>query len=254
MGILSRILGTRGLIPFERETPQRQRWHSAQGKFVREVVFGMNDGMVETLGFVTGVFGAVASSKIIVITGLAQVLAGAISMGLGAYLSQKSFAEFYAREEETEKGEMRTTPEDERAEIRDIFRKRGFHGEELEIVVRRITSNPEVWLQTMMEQELGLTKEGHTAPLKSGLVTGLAYFIGAIPPLAPYFFFNSFNAFFLSISSSLIFLFVVGSIKGRWIGKDWWWKGLEMVGLGGGAIVVTYSIGKAISLVFGVQP
>ena len=112
MGILSRILGTRGLIPFERETPQRQRWHSAQGKFVREVVFGMNDGMVETLGFVTGVFGAVASSKIIVITGLAQVLAGAISMGLGAYLSQKSFAEFYAREEETEKGEMRTTPED----------------------------------------------------------------------------------------------------------------------------------------------
>ncbi|HLA37459.1 MAG TPA: hypothetical protein VJZ02_03225, partial [Candidatus Brocadiales bacterium] len=63
---MSRILGTGGLIPFERATPQRQRWHSAQGKFVREVVFGMNDGMVETLGFVTGVFGAVASSKIIV--------------------------------------------------------------------------------------------------------------------------------------------------------------------------------------------
>ena len=253
MRILSRILGTRGLIPFERETPRRQRWHSVQGKLVREVVFGMNDGMVETLGFVTGVFGAVASSKIIVITGLAQILAGSISMGLGAYLSQKSFAEFYAREEETEKGEMETAPEEERAEIREIFRKRGFQGEELELVVRRVTSNPEVWLQTMMEQELGLVKEGYTAPLKSGLVTGLSYLAGAIPPLTPYFFFSGFRSFFLSIFASLIFLFVVGSIKGRWIGKEWWWKGLEMVGLGGGAVVVTYSIGRAISLVFGVQ-
>ena len=254
MGIVSRILGTGELIPFEKETPRRQRWHSVQGKFVREVVFGMNDGMVETLGFVTGVFGAVASSKIIVITGLAQILAGSISMGLGAYLSQKSFAEFYAKEEETEKEEMKTAPEEERAEIRDIFRKRGFQGEELEMVVRRITSNPEAWLQTMMEQELGLTKEGHTAPLKSGLVTGLSYFTGAIPPIAPYFFFSGFRSFSLSIFSSLIFLFVVGSIKGRWIGRGWWWKGLEMVGLGGGAVIVTYSIGKVISLVFGPQP
>lgn len=254
MGIVSRILGTKGLIPFEKETPRRQLWHSVQGKFVREVVFGMNDGMVETLGFVTGVFGAVASSKIVVITGLAQILAGSISMGIGAFISQKAFAEFYAKEEETEKREMETTPEEEREEIRAIFRKRGFKGEELETVVKRITSNHEVWLQTMMEQELGLSKEGYTDPVKSGLVTGLSYVAGAIPPITPYFLYGGPTSFFLSIFFSLIFLFIVGGIRGRWIGKGWWWKGLEMVGFGGGAIVVTYSIGRVISLVFGIQP
>ncbi len=252
MGILSKILGTDGLIPFEKQTLTRQHWHSVQGKFVREVVFGMNDGMVETLGFVTGVFGAVASNKIIVITGLAQILAGSISMGIGAYLSQKAYAEFYAREEETERKEMEMAPEEEGDEIKAIFRKKGFKGEELEMVVRRIISNKEVWLQTMMEQELGLTKEGYTDPLKSGLVTGFSYFAGAIPPLAPYFFFGGFESFFLSIFFSLIFLFIVGSIRGRWIGREWWWKGLEMVGFGGGAVIVTYYIGRVISLVFGV--
>ncbi len=252
MGIWSNILGAKEVIPFEK-APPRRRWHSTQGKFVREVVFGMNDGMVETLGFVTGVFGAVASGKIIVITGLAQILAGSISMGLGAYLSQKAFTEFYTKEEEIEKEEIRIAPEEEKAEIREIFRKRGFQGEELEIVVRRVTSNPAVWLETMMEQELGLTKEGHNDPVKSGLVTGFSYFAGAIPPIAPYFLFSGFNAFIFSISFALTFLFFVGGVKGYWFGRNWKWKGLEMVGFGGGAVIVTYSIGKLISLISGIQ-
>lgn len=228
----------------------RQKWHSPQGKFIREAILGINDGLIETLGFVTGVYGAVAESRIIIITGIAQIIAGSISMGIGAYVSQKSFKEFYDREEDVEKEEMATDPESERAEIEAIYRRKGFQGEELKMVVHRITSDKKVWLETMMEQELGLNREGYTPPLKSGAVTGLSYILGAICPITPYFLFEGFNAFIASVVFSMIFLFCVGSLKSYWARIWWAWSGLEVMAFGLMAVVVTYSIGKLISVIF----
>lgn len=231
----------------------RERWHSPEGKFIREVILGINDGLIETLGFVTGVFGATAESKIIIITGIAQIIAGSISMGIGAYISQKSFKEFYDKEEDTEKKEMELKPEEERAEIEAIYKRKGFSGDELKAVVRRITANKRVWLDTMMAQELGLVREGYTHPVKSGAVTGMAYILGAISPIAPYFLFPVDRAFIASVLLSMVFLFFVGSMKSRWARIWWAWSGVEVMALGLGAVVVTYSIGRLLSYIFAVD-
>lgn len=231
----------------------RQKWHSPQGKFIREAILGINDGLIETLGFVTGVFGAVAESRIIIITGIAQIIAGSISMGIGAYISQKSFKEFYDKEEEVEKEEMETMPESERAEVEAIYSKKGLQGEELKMLVNRITSDKKVWLETMMEQELGLNREGYTPPLKSGVVTGLSYVLGAISPITPYFLFEGFDAFIASVALSVVFLFCVGGLKSYWA-RVWWVRsGLELTAFGLLAVVVTYSIGRLISIIFGIE-
>ncbi len=226
----------------------REHWHSPEGKLIREVILGINDGMIETLGFVTGVFGATAAAKIIVMAGTAQIIAGSISMGIGAYVSQKSFKEFCDREEEIE-----IKPKEERAEIEAIYKKKGFGGEELKMVVNRITSDKRVWLETMMVQELGLIREGYTHPVKSGAVTGLSYVLGAIPPLAPYFFLPVERAFIVSVLFSMIFLFVVGAMKSRWAHVRWVRSGLEVMGFGLGAVIITYSIGRLILIMFAVD-
>ena len=231
----------------------REHWHSPEGKFIREVIFGINDGMIETLGFVTGVFGATATGNIIVITGLAQVIAGSISMSIGAYVSQKSFKEFYDREEEIEKKEIEVKPGEERAEIEAIYKKKGFEGDELKMVVDHITSDKKVWLDTMMAQELGLIREGYTHPVKSGAVTGLSYVLGAVPPLAPYFFLPVEKAFIVSILLSMTFLFFVGAMKSRWARIWWAWSAIEVVGFGLGAVAITYSIGRLIATIFAVD-
>src|SRR3989338_7265816 len=132
----------------DHKSEQREHWHSP------EVILGINDGLIETLGFVTGVFGATAAGKIIIITGMAQIIAGSISMAVGAYVSQKAFKEFYDREEEIEKREMEAKPEEERDEVEAIYKKKGFKGDELKTAVHRITSDKKVWLDTMMVQEL----------------------------------------------------------------------------------------------------
>ncbi|MEK7368996.1 MAG: VIT1/CCC1 transporter family protein [Planctomycetota bacterium] len=237
----------------DHKSEQREHWHSPEGKFIREVILGINDGLIETLGFVTGVFGATAAGKIIIITGMAQIIAGSISMAVGAYISQKSFKEFYDREEELEKGEMEAKPEEERAEIAAIYRKKGFKEDELKTVVSRITLDKKVWLETMMVQELGLVREGYTHPVKSGAVTGLSYILGAIPPLSPYFLFPVDKAFVASVLLSMVFLFFVGSMKSRWARIWWMWSGVEVMAFGLGAVIITYSIGKLISMVFAVD-
>ncbi|MEE9584397.1 MAG: VIT1/CCC1 transporter family protein [Candidatus Brocadiales bacterium] len=237
-------------LPTALKSEPRENWHSPEGKLIREVILGINDGMIETLGFVTGVFGATAAGKIIVIAGMAQIIAGSISMGIGAYVSQKSFKEFCDKEEDIEKKEIETKPEEERAEIEAIYSKKGFRGDELKMVVGRITSDKKVWLETMMAQELGLIREGYTHPVKSGAITGLAYILGAIPPLAPYFLFSVDTAFVTSVLLSMTFLFLVGTMKSRWARIWWVWSGVEMTAFGLGAVIITYSIGRLISTFF----
>src|SRR3989338_7446533 len=143
---------------------REEAWHSSRGRAIREVVFGGNDGLVTTLGFLMGVYGAINDQRIIIIAGIAEAAAGALSMATGAYLSSKAEREHYEREMRREILEMREMPEQEREEVRRIYRAKGFVGAELEMVVERITANPRVWLKMMMEEELGLIAEPADAP------------------------------------------------------------------------------------------
>ena len=128
--------------------------HKTEGSGIRDATLGANDGLVSVLTLIAGVAGA-DPGRSVLIAGVAALIAGAISMGVGAFVSARAYRAYFLKELRREIREMREVPEVEREEIREVYRARGFHGEGLEMVVRTITSDPKVWLRVMMQEELG---------------------------------------------------------------------------------------------------
>ncbi|MDP3939685.1 MAG: VIT1/CCC1 transporter family protein, partial [Deltaproteobacteria bacterium] len=144
-----------------------QERHVPGGGFVREVVFGANDGLVAAFAVVAGVHGAQLTSKIILIAGMAEVVGGMISMGLGAYLSVKSAIEYIRGERLREEYEVREFPERERREIYDIYKEKGFEPPILDSIVDHICADEKRWVKIMMQEELNLVEEETLSPSKS---------------------------------------------------------------------------------------
>ncbi len=221
-----------------------EEWHSPKGKIIREVIYGATDGIVTSLGFVIGVLGALQDSRIILITGIAGASAGALSMGFSAYISSKSQAEFFLAEIKRESREMAEMPDKEREEIRKIYRAKGFKGDELELVVKRITSNPAVWLRCMMEEELGLIVEAFDTPWIIGAITAVSYVAGAFLPIIPYAVRSPSSAFPWSLAVSVCALFALGAGKTMLTKTSPWKSGFEMMGIGLISAFVGYLIGS----------
>ena len=221
-----------------------ESWHSHRGKAIREVIYGAADGLVTSLGFVIGVYGALHDSRIILITGVAGAAAGALSMGFSAYISAKSQAEFYLAEIERERREIREMPDKEREEVAKIYRAKGFDGPELEMVVRRITADPKVWLRCMMEEELGLIVEGIDVPWFVGVVTMGSYLLAAFLPILPYAVLSAADAFRWSVWISFGMLFALGAGKTFLTRTNPLRSGLELTAIGLIAAAVGYGIGR----------
>jgi predicted membrane protein (TIGR00267 family) len=231
-----------------RPTGRPEAWHRlGAGGFLRDVVLGSSDGLVAVLAFVAGVSATLGARRTILLAGLAEMFAGAASMGLGAYLGSKSEREFYNLELAREKREIVEMPHEEREEIRQIYEKKGFSGRELEMVVDRITEDKERWLKVMMHEELGFSRNAGTSPLRSGLAMSLAYIVGAAVPILPYVFLEGRPAFAVSIASTLGVLFAVGAWKARLSQRAWWRAGAEMAIAGGVGTTVCYLIAKGIA-------
>lgn len=229
-------------------TGRPENWHRlGAGGFLRDVVLGSSDGLVAVLAFVAGVAGTLGARKTILLAGLAEMFAGAASMGLGAFLGTKSQREFYENELAREKSEIVEMPREEREEIRQIYKKKGFEGKELEMVVDRITADHDRWLQIMMHEELGFPQEAGTAPLQAGIALAIAYIVGAAVPIYPYLFLSGSSAFSLSIASTLAVLFAVGAAKSGITHRPWWRSGLEMAVAGGLGAFICYWIAQGIS-------
>lgn len=184
---------------------EREPQHPNSGTFIRDIVFGANDGVVTAIGFVIGIAASIANRDVIVIAGLLEVVAGAASMALGNYLGVKSQREFYNQMEAIEKWEMAHKPEVERDEIREIFADMGFAKEEVELITKKVTSDPKLWLDVMMREELGLTKEESGNPIMSGLIIGFFFLLGGIPVILPYLFVSP-------LTSALIASFLLGIV------------------------------------------
>lgn len=220
----------------------RHERHPTGGDTVREVVFGANDGLISSLAFVSGMAGATPDRTAILMAGLASVVAGTVSMAIGAYVSTKSVREFQESEEQRERYEIEHLPELERAELAEIYRQKGFAGAELERVLDRLTEKPERWLRIMMTEELGLAGEV-LKPAVAALVMGLAFVLGGIVPVSPYFWSEGTAALSTSVGFTAIGLFGVGCWRGALANRSWLRKGLEMVGLGGLSFTLSYGIG-----------
>lgn len=223
---------------------QHEDWHTPRGRAIREVIFGMNDGLVTTVGFLAGVTGSISESRYILLAGIAEVVAGAVSMAIGGYLATKSQREFFHSEIEREKWEIERMPEKEAQEVRDIYGEMGFTRAEQDMIVKRVTSDKGLLLRFMKREELGLFDEHFDEPLNVALTMGLSFFCGSLPPILPYFFMTDpHSAIWMAILFSVLFLFLAGVAKTRLTQAKPLRSGLEMTLLGVLASAVGYALG-----------
>src|SRR5207237_5077108 len=166
----------------------KEAWHTPQGRLIREVIFGLNDGVISTIGFPAGVTATIGDLHTVALGGLAAAFAGALAMAIGAYVASKSQRRFFEAEIAREAWEIENMPDHEREEIREIYGQLGFSADEIDLIVRRVTSNPELWLRFMSREELGLAEETFDPPVQIAAITGFSYLAGALLTLVPYFF------------------------------------------------------------------
>ncbi|MEK6960723.1 MAG: VIT1/CCC1 transporter family protein [Nanoarchaeota archaeon] len=218
--------------------------------WLKDIILGGQDGLVNVLGIVLGVAAATESNRIVIISGLAGTFAESLSMAAVAYTSQKAARDYYYSELKREREEMRIMPGAERKEIEDIYRSKGFSGKLLNQIVKKITSSKRIWLQTMMSEELRMFPDDYEKPGWDALVVGGASFIGSIIPLLSFFFLPVKEAVWTSIIIAAIVLFVTGATKARLTVGDWRKAGIEMVIIGLLAALGGYAIG----LLLGAMP
>ncbi len=229
--------------------PLNEVWHGMEKKLIREVIFGLNDGLVTAFGFISGVNGAHVKPLVVILTGVAEAVAGGLSMFFGAYLSTKAQREFFESEIRREKREIETMPEQEEDEVRQIYLKKGFTPEETEMIVKRITSNKDEWIAFMMKEELGLFPENFDNPVKSAGVIGVSFFAAALIPVIPFGILSIQQwAFLISTLLTLITLFIVGAGKTKITRTSWLKGGLEMLIIGIIAGGIGFWVGKLMIL------
>ena len=227
-----------------------EAWEIHGGSGVRDMIFGANDGLVSTLAFVAGVVGAIKDPYIVLISGVAELFAGTISMAAGAYQSSKSELEVLERESRREKVEGRT-PEEEREELIRFYQSEGYTRTEAEAIANRIAGEKELPIPSSTLEELGLAPEELGNPVKAGVLCGVSFGLAAIVPILPFVFrsLSITGALMISIVATLASLFGVGAMKTIFSRKSWLRSGLEMMVVGASASAVTYVIGKVFSLI-----
>ena len=235
-----------------------EHWHAGgdTGSNLRDLVLGISDGLVTVIAFVAGTTALLQGTNLVLKAGVAEMFAGAVSMGLGAYLGSKSQREVYAKEKAREYYEVEHMPDMERQEVRDIYAAKGFEGADLEMIVARITSDKDRWVNMMMSEELGYGDESNESPVRTGVIVGVSYMIGALVPLAAYIVHHilsiadtpdSLNTtFIISVALTLAVLFAFGTFKSRFTHQPWWRSGLEMMITGGIGALVVYGIGHLV--------
>lgn len=222
--------------------------HSSALSLARDVVLGMSDGLTVPFALAAGISSALAASHIVVLAGVAELAAGGISMGLGGYLAARTHFEFYAREERREREEVRTVPELERREIKEIFEEYGLHGEALDRAVEAVTSDHDRWIDFMMRFELGLEKPIPGRDLRSAIAIGGSYIVGGLVPLIPYMAIPQTRpAFAVSAVVTLIALILFGYVKGRFTGVDPIRAVVQTVVVGGIASAAAFGFARLVT-------
>jgi VIT1/CCC1 family predicted Fe2+/Mn2+ transporter len=229
-----------------------QEEHGGLGSdYIGDIVYGGLDGIITTFAVVSGVVGAKLGANVILILGLANLLADGFSMAVGAFLSKRSEQEYYRREREREAWEVEHFPEGERQELIALYEHQGYSPEEAAQLVEIISRDDDRWVEAMMVDELGLLRDDSN-PLKNGLATLGAFVIAGSVPLLIYLvgLFVAIpgpTAFEISIGLSALALFALGAGKVMLTGLNIWKSGLEMLLVGGLAALVAYAVGALLS-------
>ncbi|MGL4854120.1 MAG: VIT1/CCC1 transporter family protein [Lentisphaeria bacterium] len=231
----------------------KERFHLQGGELIRQVTFGMNDGVVSIFALLAGIAGAGQSAENILITLCAATIAGALSMAAGEFISGKSESDYYKHEIGQERLEIRLCPEIEREELRRIYERKGFSGDLLEQIVAKISADEELWVKEMVIDELGTTEIEEDFQIKPSIVIFFAFILGAAFPLLPYLIFSkttfaSDSIFHISTVVTIVGLFLAGAMKHFVTGVNYLKSGLEMLVVGMFAYGISYMIGSLFNL------
>jgi VIT1/CCC1 family predicted Fe2+/Mn2+ transporter len=223
------------------------RHPAAGGNALRAAVLGANDGLVSNISLVMGVAGAELAGRSILITGLAGLLAGSLSMAMGEWLSVQSARELYSHQIEIERAELESFPEEEIEELTLIYQAKGVAPEQARALATQLTSDRAAALETLTREELGIDPEelGGSAWV-AAITSFLLFALGAIIPVLPYFFGSGWIAVAVSVGISAIALFGIGAGITIITGRSAWVSGLRQVAIGVAAAAVTYGVGRLV--------
>lgn len=232
------------------EITRRESWHrSGGGGTLRASVFGVSDGLVSNAALVMGFAGARTEGEFVLLAGVAGLLAGAFSMGAGEYVSMRAQRELFERQIELEREEIKNAPEEEREELILIYRAKGFSAEDAREMADRIMENPDVALETLVREELGLDPGELGSPWGAAIGSFVAFALGAIVPVIPFFFSDARWPFVVaSAGLSALALFGVGAALSLFTGRSAIISGARQVGIGVMAATATYGIGTIIGV------
>lgn len=218
--------------------------HSTEkGNQIRDIILGGQDGLVNVLGIVLAIAVATKDPHVVIIAGLAAVFTESISMGAVAYTSVKAARQYYNSMVESEINEIDKEPRIEKREIYEIYHKKGFRGTLLNRIVSHIVSDKKLWVNTMMQEELGLSPEEYGRPGRSATIVFVSALIGSFLPLIPFIFLPVEMGIYGAITISLAALFFAGAIRARVTIGTWWRSGLELASIGVSAALAGFVIG-----------
>jgi len=225
---------------------KKERDHGSGSAIIRDLILGGQDGLVNVLGIVLAIAEATQSRYVILISGLAATFAESISMAAVAYTSSKASKEYYDKQLKREWDEVQYAPDEERAEVRSIYSAKGFKGELLNKIVKQLTSNKKLWVETMMKDELGLSKDEFAHPIRDALVVGVAAIVGSVIPLIAFVFMPIGSAVLTTLGVSTLTLFISGAVKAKYTGTNSFKSGVEMAVVGMTAAIAGFLIGNAL--------
>jgi len=219
--------------------------HLKNSETLTDIVIGMSDGLTVPFALAAGLSGAVNSTAIIVIAGIAEICAGSIAMGLGGYLAGKTELDHYKSELKREYDEVENLPHKEKEEVKEFFAGIGLSEEMQERATEEIAVDKEKWVDFMMKYELGLTKPDPRRATKSAFNIGMSYAVGGLVPLTPYFFLNSpLQGLKISAVITLICLFIFGWFKSNITGVNPWWGALRVTLIGALAAAAAFFVAR----------
>jgi VIT1/CCC1 family predicted Fe2+/Mn2+ transporter len=224
-------------------------WHrTGAGGFLRNVVYGFNDGLTANFGLVAGVIGAAGAAvdaqyHHVIVAGVAGLIADALSMGSSGYLAAQSEREVYAHEIAMERDEIALMPEIERDELALIYEAKGMDRDSAFRIATQVMADPEKMLAEQVQEELGIA-ESATSPFREAWITGFATAVGALIPVLPFFMFSGRTAAIVAFAIAMLSHWLVGAARSVFTGRGVFRSGLDMFVVGLGVAVVGYYVGE----------
>jgi len=247
--ILKNILSTQPNVSGSNLAKFEKRHRSIGGNALRAAVLGGNDGLVSNFSLVMGIAGATSGQNAVLLTGLAGLLAGALSMALGEWISVKSSKELFENQMQLELEELENNPDGEELELALIYQSKGIPEEQAQKMAKEIISNKDLAHEVLIKEELGINKEDlQGSEIEAAVTSFILFALGAVIPVIPFFFIGGIHAIIISTILSGLGLFLIGASITLFTGKSVWVSGFRQVVFGLAAAAITFGIGKLIGV------